>query len=163
MVHSCVNGLGERTGNAALEELMVGLHILLGLKTNYQFDKIIPLSELVSELSGVKLANNKPVLGRGNYIRESGIGVDLVMTNPLAMFATAPRLTGRQAEVVLGKKSGKASIAYMLDKLDIRNVSDENVNEILKDVKEKGTGKKGLLTADEFNEIIRRKGLSKKS
>jgi isopropylmalate/homocitrate/citramalate synthase len=157
VVHSCVNGLGERTGNAAMEELMMGLHILLGMKTNYRFDKIIPLSELVSELSGVKLANNKPVLGSGNYIRESGIGVDLVMSNPLAMFATAPRLTGRKAEVVLGKKSGKASITYMLDKLGMHNVSDENVNEILKDVKVKGTDKKGLLTADEFNEIIKRR------
>lgn len=157
VVHSCVNGLGERTGNAALEELMVGLHILLGLKTNYQFDKIIPLSELVSELSGVKLANNKPVLGKGNYIRESGIGVDLVMTKPLAMFATAPRLTGRDAEIVLGKKSGKASITYMLDRLGIQNTSDENVNEILKEVKKKGTEKKGLLTNDEFSMIIKRK------
>jgi isopropylmalate/homocitrate/citramalate synthase len=157
VVHSCVNGLGERTGNAAMEELMVGLHILLGIKTRYRFDQIISLSELVSSLSGVKFANNKPVLGKGNYIRESGIGVDLVMTNPLAMFSTAPRFTGREAEVVLGKKSGKVSITYMLDKLGIKNVSDENVNEILKAVKEKGTDKKGLLSPDEFQEIIKRK------
>jgi len=157
VVHSCVNGLGERTGNAALEELMVGLHILLGIKTNYRFDKIIPLSELVSNLAGVKLAANKPVLGRGNYIRESGIGVDLVMSKPLAMFATAPRLTGREAEIVLGKKSGKASITYMLDRLGIPNTSDEAVNEILKEVKARGAQKKGLLTAAEFGEIVRQK------
>ena len=157
VVHSCANGLGERTGNAALEELMVGLHILLGMKTCYQFDKIIPLSELVSSLSGVKLANNKPVLGKGNYIRESGIGVDLVMTHPLAMFATTPQFTGREAEVVLGKKSGKASITYSLEKLGIHNASDENITEILKEVKAKGTEKKGLLSPDEFKEIIKRK------
>ncbi|MEW6335555.1 MAG: 2-isopropylmalate synthase [Thermodesulfobacteriota bacterium] len=157
VVHSCVNGLGERTGNAALEELMVGLHILLGIQTNYRFDKIIPLSELVSSLAGVKLATNKPVLGTGNYIRESGIGVDLVMSKPLAMFATAPRLTGREAEIVLGKKSGKASITYMLDRLGIQDTSDEAVNEILKEVKAKGTEKKGLLTNEEFQEIVRQK------
>jgi isopropylmalate/homocitrate/citramalate synthase len=157
VVHSCVNGLGERTGNAALEELMIGLHILLGMKTQYRFDQIIPLSELVSSLSGVKLANNKPVLGKGNYIRESGIGVDLVMTNPLAMFATAPRFTGREAEIVLGKKSGKASITYTLEKLGIKNVSDESITEILKEVKTKGTEKKGLLSPDEFQEIIKRR------
>jgi len=157
VVHSCANGLGERTGNAALEELMVGLHILLGMKTNYRFDKIIALSELVSSLSGVNLANNKPVLGRGNYIRESGIGVDLVMTNPLAMFATTPKFTGREAEVVLGKKSGKASITYMLEKLGMDNTSDENIMQILKEVKEKSTEKKGLLSPEEFKEIIKRK------
>ena len=157
VVHSCVNGLGERTGNAALEELMVGLHILLGMKTGYRFDKLIELSELVSSLSGMKLANNKPVVGRGNFIRESGIGIDLVMTKPLAMFGTAPRLTGREAEIVLGKKSGKASITYTLEKLGRKNVSDESVTAILKEVKDKGTEKKGLLSPDEFQEIIKRK------
>jgi isopropylmalate/homocitrate/citramalate synthase len=157
VVHSCVNGLGERTGNAAMEELMVGLHILLGMKTRYRFDKLIELSELVSNLSGMKLASNKPVVGRGNFIRESGIGIDLVMTKPLAMFGTAPRLTGREAEIVLGKKSGKASITYTLEKLGIKDVSDERVTEILKAVKDKGTEKKGLLSPDEFQEIIKRK------
>ncbi len=157
VVHSCVNGLGERTGNAALEELMVGLHILLGMKTPYRFDKLIELSDLVSSLSKVTLASNKPVVGKGNYIRESGIGIDLVMTKPLAMFGTAPRLTGREAEIVLGKKSGKASITYTLEKLGIKNVSDESVTEILKAVKDKGTEKKGLLSPDEIQEIIKRK------
>ena len=157
VVHSCVNGLGERTGNADLEELMVGLHILLGLKTPYRFDKLIALSDLVSSLSGMKLAANKPVVGKGNFIRESGIGIDLVMTKPLAMFGTAPRLTGREAEIVLGKKSGKASITYTLEKLGIKNVSDESVTEILKAVKDKGTEKKGLLSPDEVQEIIKGK------
>lgn len=157
VVHSCVNGLGERTGNAALEELMVGLHILLGMKTQYRFDKLTELSDLASSLSKVTLASNKPVVGKGNYIRESGIGIDLVMTKPLAMFGTAPRLTGREAEIVLGKKSGKASITYTLEKLGIKNVSDESVTEILKAVKDKGTEKKGLLSPDEIQEIIKRK------
>ncbi len=157
VVHSCVNGLGERTGNAAMEELMVGLHILLGMKTRYRFDKLIELSDLVSSLSKVQLASNKPVVGRSNYIRESGIGIDLVMTKPLAMFGTAPRLTGREAEIVLGKKSGKASITYTLEKLGIKDVSDESVTEILKAVKDKGTEKKGLLSPDEIQEIIKRK------
>jgi methanogen homocitrate synthase len=157
VVHSCVNGLGERTGNAALEELMMGLHILLGMKTHYRFDKIIELSELVSGFSGIRMANNKPVLGKGNYIRESGIGVDMVMTNPLAMFATAPLFTGRQAQVVLGKKSGKASITYALEKLGLRNFNDESIAEILNEVKEMGTKKKGILSSDEFKEIIKRK------
>ena len=83
------------------------------------------------------------MVGKGNYIRESGIGVDLVMKNPLAMFATAPQLTGRTAEIVLGKKSGKASISYALEKMGVRDASDEVVTEILREVKQKGTEKKG--------------------
>jgi len=157
VVHSCISGLGERTGNAALEELMVGLQVLLGFNTNYKFDKILSLCKLAEELSGVKPATNKPIIGTGNYTRESGIGVDLVMKNPLAMFATAPQFFGREGEVVLGKKSGKASITYTLERLGIQNVSDDTVLDILKEVKQKGAEKRALLTTEEFKEIVDRK------
>lgn len=157
VVHSCINGLGERTGNAALEELMVGLHILLGMKTNYKFDRLLSLCKLAEALSGVKPATNKPIIGVGNYTRESGIGVDLVMKTPLAMFGTAPQFFGREGEVVLGKKSGKASVTYTLEKLGIKDVSDETVAEILKGVKAKGTEKRALLTLEEFKEILKSK------
>jgi isopropylmalate/homocitrate/citramalate synthase len=156
VVHSCISGLGERTGNAALEELMVGLHLLLGVETPYQFDRIVSLCKLVEEISGVKPATNKPIIGTGNYTRESGIGVDLVMKNPLAMFATAPQFFGRSGQVVLGKKSGKASITYTLEKLGVQNLSDKTVMELLKEVKAKGTEKRSLLTLDEFKEILNR-------
>ena len=159
VVHSCINGLGERTGNAALEELMIGLQMLLGQETNYKFDELLPLCKLAEELSGVKPATNKPVIGVGNYTRESGIGVDLVMKTPLAMFATDPQFFGREGEVVLGKKSGKASITYSLDKLGIQGVSDETVTEILMEVKAKGTEKRALLTLDEFKAILAGKGI----
>jgi methanogen homocitrate synthase len=156
VVHSCINGLGERTGNAALEELMVGLHILLGIKTDYKFDKILSLCKLAEELSGIKPASNKPVIGVGNYTRESGIGIDLVMKTPLAMFGTAPQFFGREGEVVLGKKSGKTSILYTLEKLGVQNVSEEAISEILKEVKSRGTEKRALLTMEEFKEILSR-------
>jgi len=93
VVHSCINGLGERTGNAALEELMMGLHVLLGMDTPYKFDKITKLAKLAEEISGIKIPRNKPVTGEGNFTRESGIGVDLVIKTPLAMFATDPKFT----------------------------------------------------------------------
>ncbi len=154
VVHSCINGLGERTGNAALEELMIGLHMLLGYDTGYDFKQLLSLCKLAEELSGVKTATNKPVTGAGNYTRESGIGVDLVMKTPLAMFATDPQFFGRSGEVVLGKKSGKASITYMLDKLGIQNYDDASVSEILGKVKAAGTEKRALLTLEEFKEIV---------
>lgn len=154
VVHSCINGLGERTDNAALEELMIGLHILLGYDTGYDFKQLLSLCKLAEELSGVKTATNKPVTGAGNYTRESGIGVDLVMKTPLAMFATDPQFFGRSGEVVLGKKSGKASITYMLDKLGIQNYDDASVSEILGKVKAAGTEKRALLTLEEFKEIV---------
>lgn len=157
VVHGCVSGLGERTGNAALEELMVCLHILLGYETKYKLERVGELCALVRDLSGVRPANNKPVIGEGNYTRESGIGVDLVMKNPLAMFATAPQIFGREGKVVLGKKSGKASIVYVLEKLGIHNAGEEAIGEILKEVKRRGTEKRALLSMDEFWEIVSRR------
>ena len=153
-VHSCANGLGERTGNAALEELMVALHVLYGYETRYDLSKLPELGDLVRRISNYNFAVNKPILGERNFTRESGIGVDLVVKEPLAMFGTHPALTGRTGEVVLGKKSGKASITYNLEQLGITGVDDETVAEMLRRVKEKGIEKRGLLSSEEFKDIV---------
>jgi methanogen homocitrate synthase len=152
-VHSCANGLGERTGNAALEELIVALHVLYGYETQYKLDKLPMLGEVVSRIAKFPIAVNKPILGARNFTRESGIGVDLVVKEPLAMFGTHPHLTGREGEVVLGKKSGKLSISYNLEKLGYPPASDEANAEMLKKVKDLGIAKRGILTDDEFREI----------
>ena len=155
VVHSCANGLGERTGNAAMEELMLGLDLLYGYDTGYKLDKLPELAELVSGISNIPIARNKPVLGHGNFIRESGIGIQYVMHDPLVMFGTHPALTGRSGEVVLGKKSGKASILYKLEELAIDRVSKDQVGDILGAVKQKGIAKKDILTDTEFVDIVR--------
>ncbi len=149
VIHACVNGLGERTGNAALEELILAMQILMEMDTPYRLDKLAPLCALVEELSGIPAAPNKPFVGKRNYTRESGIGVDLVMKQPLAMFATDPRYFGRTAHVALGKKSGKASILYYLDQMGLK-ATDEQVAQLLQAVKDMGAHQKRLLTDDEF-------------
>ena len=153
VIHSCVNGLGERTGNAATEELMVALKILFGTSNDYKLDKLLEICQMVEKISGIPLAENKPIAGKRNYTRESGIGVDLVLKEPLAMFATDPRYFGREGDIVLGKKSGKTSVEYYLEKMNIK-LPDEAVGQILEQVKEQGTRKRGLLTAEEFSAIV---------
>ena len=153
-VHSCVGGLGERTGNAALEELILCLELLYGYDTKYELAKLPELGELLANITGIPYALNKPILGERNFTRESGIGVNLVVEKPLAMFGTHPALTGRTGDIVLGKKSGKASIAYKLDELGIEGVSDEQTTELLAEVKKAGIAKKGILTDDEFRRIL---------
>ncbi len=153
VVHSCGNGLGERTGNAALEELMLGLDLLYGYETGYRIDKLPELGELLSKLANVPIARNKPVLGSGNFTRESGIGINFVMNDPLVMFGTHPALTGRTGEVVLGKKSGKASIFYKLGELGMGPADDGQIGEILDKVKQAGIAKRDILTDEEFKAI----------
>lgn len=154
VVHSCGNGLGERTGNAALEELMLGLDLLYGYDTGYRLDKLPELGAMLAELSNIPIARNKPVLGSGNFIRESGIGIQYVMNDPLVMFGTHPALTGRSGEVVLGKKSGKASIIYKMGELGLGEASDEQLTAMLTRVKQKGIEKRDILSEAEFREIV---------
>ncbi|MCR8725162.1 2-isopropylmalate synthase [Frigidibacter sp. ROC022] len=154
VVHSCGNGLGERTGNAALEELMLGLDLLYGYETGYRLDKLPELGDLLAELSNVPIARNKPVLGSGNFIRESGIGIQYVMHDPLVMFGTHPALTGRSGEVVLGKKSGKASIVYKLEQLGLGEATEDELAEILGQVKQKGIALRSILDDDQFKAIV---------
>ena len=153
-VHSCGNGLGERTGNAALEELILGLDLLYGYELGYRLDKLPELGAMLSELSNVPIARNKPVLGHGNFIRESGIGIQYVMHDPLVMFGTHPALTGRSGEVVLGKKSGKASIVYKMGELGLGDLADDQAAEVLTRVKAKGIEKRDMLNDEEFRSIV---------
>lgn len=154
-VHSCANGLGERTGNAALEELMISLDLLYGYESGYKFDKLPELGALISRLANVPIARNKPVLGYSNFTRESGIGIQYVMHDPLVMFGTHPAFTGRSGEVVLGKKSGKASITYKLNELGLGEVTDEQNAEILNLVKQAGIEKRDILSDEEFKSIVK--------
>lgn len=154
VVHSCGNGLGERTGNAAMEELMLGLDLLYGYETGYKLDKLPELGALLSRLANVPIARNKPILGSGNFTRESGIGINYVMHDPLVMFGTHPALTGRTGEVVLGKKSGKASIAYKLEELGLGEADEDETAEILDEVKQAGIKKRDILSDDEFKAIV---------
>ena len=70
------------------------------------------------------------------------------------MFGTHPALTGRKGDVVLGKKSGKASITYHLEQLGITDATDEAVMEMLKRVKDQGIRKAGLVSPAEFKDIV---------
>lgn len=156
VVHSCVNGLGERTGNAALEELILALDLLYGAETGCDLSAISPLCELVAELSGIPLARNKPVMGEENFTRESGIGVNLVVEKPLAMFATHPGLTGRKGKIVLGKKSGKPSIVYKLAELGLGGLDEAESAAVLAEVKRLGNEKRSLIGDEEFRAIVTR-------
>lgn len=153
VMHSCANGLGERTGNAPLEELMLSLNLLYGYENGYALDRLPELADLISRLSNTPIARNKPVLGSGNFTRESGIGINYVVNDPLVMFGTHPALTGRRGEVVLGKKSGKMSIVYKLDELGLGEATEDQVSEMLDRVKQQGIAKRDILTDDEFKAI----------
>lgn len=155
VVHTCINGLGERTGNAALEPVLAALQTMYGLSGQYKLDQLKKCSDRVEQISKVTKPVNQPFVGKNVYVRESGIGIDLVQEKPLAMFAVSPELTGNQAGVVLGKKSGLRSIEVTLDKLGIEHPDEATMRNILNDVKNYSIEHGTLVSDDEFLKIYR--------
>lgn len=155
VVHTSVNGLGERSGNAALEEVVVALRTLYGFETTIQFGKLKELSELVEKLSGFPVGVNKAVVGNGTFMRESGIGIDKVLHEPLAMFSLNPKFVGLEPCAVLGKKSGLASVELKLNQFGLTADKDQT-SAILKEIKDLGLEKKALVTDEEFMSIYKK-------
>jgi methanogen homocitrate synthase len=157
VIHTCINGLGERTGNASLEEIIMGLKVLYGEGKRYRSEYLRETSTRMAEIAGFPLPVNKPIVGDNIFVRESGIGIDLVMEKPLAMFAMDPRLVGHKAGVVLGKKSGNLSVEVKARQLGLA-VGPDRVAPVLEEVKRLGMEKKRVLTDEEFREIVGRLG-----
>lgn len=153
VVHACVNGMGERTGNASLEEVVAGLQMLLGIDVGIDMKKLMELSELVENITNFNMAVNKPIVGTANYTRESGIGADTLLKHPLAMFAINPYYLGREPKLVLGKKSGMTSINMKLKELQLE-IEEDAKKQLLSDVKNAGLQKKRILTDEEFTSLV---------
>ncbi|MEM0349306.1 MAG: hypothetical protein QXD24_03900 [Candidatus Caldarchaeum sp.] len=153
VVHVSVNGIGERAGNAALEEVVLSLELLYGRRLGLRLDKLVEVSRLVEKLTGFRLAANKPVVGERVFTRESGISVAGWVKYHLGSEAFLPELVGNRHDVLVGKKSGKHSIEWKLEKLGVK-ASPEEVQALLQKVKEMSIAKKRALSDEEFLECL---------
>ncbi len=160
-VHTTVNGIGERSGNAPTEEVAAALKLLYGVESNIKFEKLRSLSKLVEELSLIKTRPEKPVTGDNLFTTESGIIAGWwskleELNMPLEMFPFLPTFAGHpnKVNIVLGKKSGRDSITYKVKKLGLE-LSEDKIEKVLLEVKETSEDKKRVLTDQEFIEIVK--------
>jgi len=109
-VNTTVNGLGERAGNAPLEEVVLGLRQCYGIETGIDLKKFPVLSEKVANASGRPVPWQKSVVGAGAFTHEAGIHVDGLLKHADNYQGFDPQLVGRQHHVVLGKHSGKGGV-----------------------------------------------------
>ena len=152
-VHVTVCGLGERAGNAPLEEVVLALHFLLGYKTNIRLEKLLKVCRRVLEITGFRIAPNKPIVGENAFSHESGIHVHGVIENPLTYEPIPAELIGAERRIILGKHSGKHAVEYVLKQMGITPTPDL-VHKVLIKVKELGDrGEK--LTMDKLEKIVR--------
>jgi len=163
VIHTTVNGLGERAGNTPMEETVMALLTLYGINTGIKYEKLRELAKLVEEISGVPMVPNRSIVGDRLSWIESGmpvehyrkiaekVNVDYAKTG---MFTIHPAFVGnKEPEVVLGKKSGRGNILVWAEKFGIE-LSQEELTDVLMAVKALAYKKRGLLNEAEFKKIV---------
>src|SRR3989442_8121627 len=112
--HTCVNGLGERSGNASFEELVLALEALYGYDTGIDVSRIYELSQLVETLSGIPVGMHQPLVGHNAFAHESGIHAHGVIKHTATYEPIQPEKLGRQRTFVFGKHTGSLAVAEKL-------------------------------------------------
>lgn len=136
-----VNGIGERCGNAALEEVVMSLYALYGVDLNFRTEKLRELSLLVSKFSGIPIPVNKAIVGENAFRHESGIHVAAVLKHPFTYEAYDPQLVGQERKLVFGRHSGTEGVREKLLSSGL-NLSEEDIAEIVKRLKNLPIGHK---------------------
>lgn len=150
-----VNGLGERAGNAALEEVALGLRLLLGADGGLDTTRLGELSALVAAAAGAPVPPWKAVVGRNAFAHEAGIHVDGVLEDPSLYEPFAPETVGAQRKVVVGKHSGRAAVRHLLA-LRGHPIDDEGARALLPRVRELSTTLRRGLTEEELEQLAGR-------
>ncbi|MGH2872885.1 MAG: homocitrate synthase/isopropylmalate synthase family protein, partial [Solirubrobacteraceae bacterium] len=151
-IQGTINGMGERAGNANLNEVALALDALYGIPTRLRFEHLRETAALVQRLSGYALEPYKPITGENLFTRESG-AVATQFHDPPAVEPFSSQLVGADRRLVLGKKSGLDSIRIKLAELDLE-APEEQWPQLLAQVKQTGARNHRLVTDEEFREIV---------
>ena len=150
-VEGCINGLGERAGNASLEEIIMGLETrgdLLGVETGIDTRQIYRTSRMVSDITGFPIQPNKAIVGNNAFRHASGIHQDAVLKERTTFEIMDPQSIGwPSSTLVLGKLSGRAGLRARLEEMDYKLNRDE-LNVAFESFKELADRKREVTNAD---------------
>lgn len=156
-VEGTINGIGERAGNASLEEIAVALNIRKDkypYATNLVLKEIKRTSDIVSRFTGMKVPGNKAVVGKNAFAHESGIHQDGVLKNALTYEIITPEMVGVQSnDLVLGKHSGRHAFKDKIEQMGFV-LSAEKLNEAFQSFKQLTDHKKEVTDEDLFTILI---------
>ncbi|WP_231185053.1 2-isopropylmalate synthase [Haladaptatus sp. DYF46] len=158
-VQVSVNGIGERAGNAAFEEVVMAVESVYGVDTGIDTERITELSEMIAEYSAVDIPVNKPVVGANAFAHESGIHAAGVIENS-DTFETGvmkPEMVGAHREFVLGKHTGTHAVRQHLQQSGFVP-TDSEVRQITRRVKDRGA-KKNRVTVSDVQRFARELGV----
>jgi len=148
-VHVAVNGLGERAGNASLEEVVMGLQLIYKKKTGINTQLLYGTSRLVSRLTGVMIQPNKAIVGENAFSHESGVHTRGVTVEPLTFEPFSPEVVGRRRRLIAGKLAGKHGIKAELEDAGL-HPNEAQLLEIVNRVKDLGDKGKSVTDDDLF-------------
>jgi homocitrate synthase NifV len=152
-VNTTVNGLGERAGNAALEEVVMALKRIYGIDIGIETRKFRELSEFVVNASGYAVPPWKAIVGENAFTHESGIHAHGILQNPSTYEAFTPEEVGWERKLVVGKHSGSHLIANLLQEKGI-NLSREETRSLLAAVRNLSVQVKRSLTTEELLNLV---------
>lgn len=159
IAHTTISGIGERAGNAPYEDVALSLLTMYGIDAGLKYEKMYPLSKYLQEVSGLKVRQNRGIVGDDIADIESGIIASWFKNaGDIAPLELAPylySLTGHPgARVTIGKMSGIPTVDIYCDQLGLR-ANEEQKAEIVKAIKKKAFERSSLLTLKEFEDIAR--------
>jgi methanogen homocitrate synthase len=151
-LHTTVNGIGERAGNAALEEVLIALRMSGGVD-RYDLSHLVALSKKVEQYSGIRLPRNKPVVGELAFSHESGIHIAAILDDPHSYENFPPELIGGERRFILGKHTGKKALEHVVSSMGCE-LTESQICRVLEKVK-KHSEEKCIVTPEVLKRLIR--------
>lgn len=158
-VNTTVNGLGERAGNAALEEVVMAMKRIHNVDLGIETPRLLELSRLVASASGSSVPPWKAIVGDNTFAHESGIHAHGVLQNPMTYEPFAPEEVGWERRLVLGKHSGRHLVTNLLQQHGI-SLNSEETKSILDAVRHQSVQKKRSLTTEELLNLVEKQRYS---
>ncbi|WNZ26918.1 homocitrate synthase [Leptolyngbya sp. NK1-12] len=152
-VNTTVNGLGERAGNAALEEVVMALKRIYGMQTDIDTKRLLELSRLVAKASNCPVPPWKAIVGDNVFAHESGIHAHGVLQNPVTYEPFAPEDVGWERRFVVGKHSGRHLVLSVLQQHGIM-LNSEEIQALLEAVRHQSVLVKRSLTVEELLSLV---------
>ena len=152
IVDTTLLGIGERAGNASLEEIATALHVIYKAGSNIKHETLRQIATEFSEMISRPISPWKPVVGENVFTHESGIHVDGIIKNPMNYEPYSPELVGATRKFVIGKHSGRKAIEFKFEELGIR-LSESELENISVEIKNTALFLKRSLSDSDLMEI----------
>ena len=155
-IECCINGIGERAGNTATEEIVMAFKVRkeLGFDTNIDTKQIKKMSDKILDISGFAIQPNKAIVGKNAFLHESGIHQDGVLKNKSTYEIIDPAYVGIKVDnIVLGKLSGRSALKAKLDEMGYK-FDEEQINQIFIKFKEIA-GRKKFIVEEDIKRIMK--------